>query len=267
MPGFWRPPIDNDKPKALPHWRAFGVDQMTTQLRFMELDEKNPSGVLTLTTRTYIAPPSLGWGWHATTTYQILPDGSAMSVFVSLENPIGAAPQYLPRMGFDLTLANTLSHVKWYGRGPGESYPDKKNSQRIGIWGVDDVSMLHTPYEVPQENGNHADTEWLELTSGEQGPAVKVSRVSSPFALGAVQDARNESTAHSQFNFTATKYSAETIENAAHPHDLVEEGSTFLLRLDITVSGVGTAAVGPGPREEHLVKPVATSFGFILSLV
>jgi hypothetical protein len=54
-------------------------------------------------------------------------------------------------------------------------------------------------------------------------------------------------------NFTATLYSAEILEKAAHPRDLVE-GDRALLRLDAAVNGVGTAVVGPGNRKDQLVK-------------
>ncbi|MEU7054391.1 hypothetical protein AB0A67_40060, partial [Streptomyces eurythermus] len=278
IPCFWRPPTDNDRVKALAHWKSFGVDKMTSQLRSMRVDGNTTAGVITLTTRTYIAPPSLGWGWNATTTYQIQSDGSAMSVFTSLEKPVGITPDHVPRMGFDIALTKTLNQVKWHGRGPGESYPDKQNSQRLGIWAVNDISQLLYPYDIPQESGNHTDTRWLELTTRGNGPVVKISAISSPLPFGAISDIKNGNGAIDDsslddkcllqhlFNFTATPYSAEVLEKAAHPHDLVE-GDRTLLRLDAAVNGVGTAAVGPGPREDHLVKLTEASFGFILALV
>lgn len=259
-PCFWRPPTDNDVPKALPHWRSFGVDRITSQLRSLVLCEKTPLGTVTLTTKTYLAPPSLGWGWHATTTYEIQPDGSAISVFVELDDPLGhKVPEYLPRLGVNLSIAKALNQVTWSGRGPGESYPDKKNSQRIGVWHVDDVSVLQTPYEVPQENGNRTDTRWVGLASAQAGLKVRVTRK---------DEVKKTSTSLKAplFNFTATRHSATTIEQAAHPCDLVEDPFTTL-RLDVAVSGVGSAACGPGPRDDQLVRPVGTSFGFMLALV
>ncbi|OAG36383.1 hypothetical protein AYO21_09368 [Fonsecaea monophora] len=270
IPGFWRPPTDNDRPRALPHWRSFGVDKINSQLRSMVLDQKTGAHGLTLTTETYIAPPSLGWGWHAVTTYQIQPDGSAVSVFVHLEKPVGNAPQHCPRMGVDVAMTKAITHVKWFGRGPGESYPDKKSSQRLGIWDVDDISQLQTRYDVPQENGNRMDTRWLELTVSGTGPVVRVCGNDEPHPFETVdtaQNPRNQVPLAPQpaFNFTATRHSADMLEKAAHPCDLVEEDVT-LLRLDAAVSGVGTGACGPATREEHMVKPAATSFGFILAL-
>jgi len=95
FPGSWRPSTDNDKPRAL-QWRAFSGDEMTSRLRFMALNQKSRSHTLTLAKQIYIAPPSLGWGWHAATTYQIEPDSSAVSVFVRLKKPVAAVPQHLP---------------------------------------------------------------------------------------------------------------------------------------------------------------------------
>lgn len=269
-PSFWRPPTDNDAPKALPHWRSFGMDKMTSQLRSMNLNEKTSSNTIAITTQTYLAPPSLGWGWHATTTYKIQPNGSAVSVFVQLHDPTGnAIPEYLPRLGIDVSIAKTINNVTWSGRGPGESYPDKKNSQKLGIWHVDDISELQTPYEVPQENGNRTDTRWVELVSKETGLSIHVSRMVSSSASTHSRTDKETSdstlTETSLFNFTATRHSATTIENAPHPYDLVEDDFTTL-RLDAAVSGVGTAACGPGPREDHLVRPDGTSFGFMLTL-
>ncbi|KIY01642.1 uncharacterized protein Z520_01778 [Fonsecaea multimorphosa CBS 102226] len=270
IPGFSRPPTDNDMPRALPHWRSFGVDKITSQLRSMVFDQESRSNPLTLTTQTYIAPPSLGWGWHATTTYQFQPDGSALSVFVHLEKPVGAVPKHLPRMGIDVVLAKALSQIKWFGRGPGESYPDKKSSQRFGVWEVDDVAQLQTPYDVPQENGNRMDTRWLELTAEGTGPTVRVTSIDTAYPFGsanATQDSadRSRSTPQPVFNFTATRHSADMLEKAPHPCDLLEEDAT-LLRLDTAVSGVGTGACGPATREEHMVKAAGASFGFVLEL-
>ncbi|OQU99039.1 Glycosyl hydrolase family 2, TIM barrel domain-containing protein [Cladophialophora immunda] len=270
IPGFWRPPTDNDMPRALPHWRSFGVDKITSQLRSMVLDQKSRSHSLTLMTKTYIAPPSLGWGWHATTTYQIQPDGSAVSVFIHLEKPVGNVPQHLPRMGVDVVLAKALSHVKWFGRGPGESYPDKKSSQRLGIWEVDDVARLQTLYDVPQESGNRMDTRWLELAAEGRGPVVRVSGIDTPSPFGSANATQHlpiqpPLAPQPEFNFTVTQYSADMLERAAHPCDLVEDDAT-LLRLDVAVSGVGTGACGPATREEHIVKPVEASFGFMMEL-
>ena len=66
-----------------------------------------------------------------------------------------------------------------------------------------------------------------------------------------------------EFSFLATRHSAESIQGANHPCDLVEEDAT-VVRLDAKIAGLGTAACGPGVREDLLVKVEDIKFGFVL---
>jgi beta-galactosidase len=246
-PGFWRPPTDNDQPKSLPYWQRFGVDALTSQSRGLTIarsagPEQSPQTV-TLTAKTFLSPPVLDWGWHVTTEYTISTTGT-LRVDVSL-SPSGSKPTHIPRIGLDCRLPRRLDAVRWHGLGPGESYPDKAAAQRVGIWEVDSVAELHTPYEVPQEDGNRMGTRWVTLTEA-QGAGLRAS--------GGI---------NGEFSFRASRYADRTVQEAKHPCDLVEEDAT-LLRLDVKVAGVGTGACGPGVREDLLVKAEPIKFGFLL---
>ncbi|WP_224654229.1 hypothetical protein, partial [Escherichia coli] len=63
------------------------------------------------------------------------------------------APLMIPRIGVEMKLNKTLDHIKWLGKGPGESYSDSKQSQLIGVY-EKDVDGLFTNYVHPQANGN-----------------------------------------------------------------------------------------------------------------
>lgn len=254
LPGFWRPPTDNDQPASLPYWQRFGVDVLQSQLRSFEVDTSNPDQAV-LKVHTFITPPILAWGYECETEYTISSTGS-LTIDVKKLKPTGFMPKHVPRAGFNFRLPKTLDQVKWFGLGPGESYPDKKDAQRTGIWGVESVSELQTPYEVPQENANRMDTRWVTLTDA-HGAGVKAVRLPEPKKKGGKA---------TPFNWVASNHSIETLEAAAHPPDLVEEDAT-LLRLDYKVAGVGTAACGPGVREDLLVKCEEMSFGFVLESV
>lgn len=89
----------------------------------------------------------------------------------------------LPRAGLDVILSKSLNHVKWFGLSPGESYPDKKASQRVGVWEVGNVSEFRTAYDVPQENGNRMNNRWLKITSENAGLKLIVRRVNTPTLL------------------------------------------------------------------------------------
>ncbi|KAK3989947.1 glycoside hydrolase [Cladorrhinum sp. PSN332] len=249
--GFWRPPTDNDVPHSLPYWKRFGVDALTSQLRGIVIGPVTTSAdgqaSMTILSKVFIAPPVLDWGFNAEIEYTISGDGS-LAVNVSLR-PAGYHPEHVPRAGLDLRLARGFDRVKWLGLGPGESYPDKQSAQRVGVHD-NYVDGLHTEYDVPQENGNRMGTRWLLLMEPGCAPGIRV-------ASGA------GSSGADTFNFAVSRYSARTIESARHPCDLVEEDAT-LVRLDAEVAGVGTAACGPGVREDLLVAAKAMKFGFVL---
>ncbi|KAF3386840.1 Beta-galactosidase [Penicillium rolfsii] len=246
VPGFWRPPTDNDMSWALSERRRYAVDDMRVQLRSMDVAHVNDK-CTRITTKTWLGPPVLAWGFVATTTYTISGDGNLV-VFVHLE-PQGPMPADLPRIGLDVRLADALDNAKWLGLGPGESYADKKRSQKMGIYKAT-TAQLHTPYEVPQEGGNRSETRWLQL-SDDRGWGIKVVR-------NPVDTDKDPGTS---FQWVASRYSARQIEAAKHPCDLVP-GKTVLVRIDAECSGVGTGACGPRTLEKYLVPCEEREFQF-----
>lgn len=66
------------------------------------------------------------------------------------------------RVGFATSLAGGLEGVEWYGRGPHESYCDRWDSAKVGVFSgaVLDQSFK---YCRPQENGNKFETRWMAL--------------------------------------------------------------------------------------------------------
>jgi beta-galactosidase len=202
---------------------------------------------LQITTESWLGPPVLAWGFVATTTYTISGDGNLV-VSVHLK-PQGPMPADLPRIGLDLRLTDALDNAKWLGLGPGESYADKKHSQKMGIYKAT-TAQLHTPYEVPQEGGNRSETRWLQL-SDNRGWGLKVFRNS-------VDTDKDTGT---PFQWVASRYSAQQIETAKHPCDLLP-GKTVLVRIDAECSGVGTGACGPRTLEKYLVPCEERVFQF-----
>ncbi|PTU20377.1 hypothetical protein P175DRAFT_0481708 [Aspergillus ochraceoroseus IBT 24754] len=246
--GFWRPPTDNDIPWDLGEWRRYGVDTLESQLRRMQVTQIDSTRV-EIVTQTYISPPILAWGFHATTIYKITGDG-ALSVSAHLR-PQGPMPNDLPRMGFDLRVADELDHAKWFGLGPGESYADKKRAQRLGVY-TGTTAELHTPYEVPQEGGNRMETRWLRLGGG-RGWGVRIER----------ESVESDEHATKLFQWAVTRYSAEAVEKTKHANELVAE-KIVKVRLDVESCGVGTGACGPRTLNKYRVPCEEREFAFRL---
>ncbi|ETS85923.1 hypothetical protein PFICI_03948 [Pestalotiopsis fici W106-1] len=252
VPSFWRAPTDNDRPGdidipgSLPYWKHYGLDDLTSQLRHFTWKQGTDKNDVEIEAHTFLSPPILGWGYNVHVKYTIATTGK---LFVNVKvRPTGPKPANIPRLGLDLRLPKRLSHAQWFGRGPGESYPDKRLAQKIGIWSST-VEDLEIPYDVPQENGNRMETRWLKL-GNDYGSGIKATM-----------------TTDSQvFSWAAGRYSAKALEKAKHPCDLVPEDAT-LLSLSSRVAGVGSAACGPGVREDLQVKTVDDEFEFVLEAI
>ena len=73
---------------------------------------------------------------------------------------------YFQKVGIQLQLSNEFQNLTWYGRGPFETYPDRKTGARIGIY-KGTVDEQYVPYVFPQEHGNKTDVRWASLTDSE----------------------------------------------------------------------------------------------------
>ncbi|KAL4993879.1 galactose mutarotase-like domain-containing protein [Aspergillus recurvatus] len=113
----------------------------------------------------------------------------------------------------------------WFGRGPCESYRDKKESTRLKKWDAS-LDKLQTNYEWPQENGNRTDVFWARIQSAEIGDVLAL-------------EARMEQT----FSFTLRKYTFEELDRARHPHELIEAKEN-IHSLHYAQHGLGTGSCG-----------------------
>lgn len=78
----------------------------------------------------------------------------------------GLQIETLARIGHSSLLPGEYSNLEWYGRGPHESYSDRKESAVFGIY-QSNVSAQHANFVRPCECGGHEDTRWLRVTNGE----------------------------------------------------------------------------------------------------
>lgn len=154
-------------------------------------------------------------------------------------------PRTLPRIGIVVKLApGSIGRCRWLGRGPGETYPDRKLAGGHGLFSVTNLDLLHTPYLRPSTCGNRTDTRRVFLDSGLEIDSEK------------------------PFDFSLTKFSTTELSRAAHQHELLLDPGDDLrdvlyLHLDAEMMGVGgddswTACV----HDEFLVKPPTTKDPF-----
>ncbi|MFD2036953.1 glycoside hydrolase family 2 TIM barrel-domain containing protein [Belliella marina] len=73
----------------------------------------------------------------------------------------------LLKIGNHLILPKQMENVSWYGRGPWESYADRKYSAHTAIYRAKVNDQYH-PYIRPQESGNKTDVRWIALSNNKQ---------------------------------------------------------------------------------------------------
>jgi beta-galactosidase len=160
-PNFWRAPVDNDfgadLQRKLRVWRT-APDSAAVQ----EFQVDGPrDGQATVTVRSRLPTVSADY----TTVYTVLGSGDVLvdDHFV----PHGDSLPEMFRFGMKLVVPAPFSTVEWYGRGPEESYWDRKTAALVGRY-RGTVSEQLFPYVRPQETGNKTDVRWLALvdTSG-----------------------------------------------------------------------------------------------------
>jgi beta-galactosidase len=243
---LWRGPIDNDGIKVRPRpggvlmaWQALGLDKLALRLDSIQVVRKGgqPIGVRTVHRAT-------GRGkWNDFTheqVFEFLRDGD---IQIANHFNFGTLPPDVPRLGITLALPPGFEHVRWFGRGPGENYSDRKISADVGLY-ENTVNELYVPYILPQEHGNHTDVRWLEIGNGKETLRF---------------------TGEPLFNFSASHFSADDLTVARHTIDLKPRGET-ILNLDLIQRGLGTASCGPAPLPQYLIHGKKHSLTYRISL-
>ena len=147
----------------------------------------------------------------------------------------GELPE-LPRMGIVIRLPKEYQNVSWYGRGPWENYPDRKESCPVGRYSGT-VGELFTHYPRPQDNGNHEDCAEV-IVGNDQGHSLRITAVDAPFS------------------FSVLPFSAQQLAACAHDYELPASDGTYL-SIDCAVLGLGNSSCGPGVLKKYSIDKSA----------
>ncbi|KAJ5215005.1 beta-galactosidase [Penicillium chermesinum] len=254
--GIYRALTQNDLGPEGPcvEWDRFrvGSTRMLVQSAAWHLNE---AGNVIIETQVRVAPTVLEWAVEAALRYTLTE--SSLEIHVK-GGFIGTYPKYIPRLGFTLRLPHHYNAATWFGRGPGESYRDKKSAARFGVYTSSVDDGLQTPYEWPQENGNRVDTRWVRVhasSTAEPSPSAEIR----PPQIGILMDA--------PFSFSLRKYSMAELDRAKHPFELSGLQGETELTIDFAHHGIGTASCGPGPFAGHRLEagPFEFTVAFTLS--
>ncbi|HEY3384636.1 MAG TPA: glycoside hydrolase family 2 TIM barrel-domain containing protein [Vicinamibacterales bacterium] len=230
LPDFWRAMTDNDRgawksigwaarpdpERNLLVWREAGAAWRVTDVKVKRVDEASA----TITVQALLPTVDAKY----TMAYTVYASGELL-VAVSYEP--GARPlPMMPRFGLELVVSPGFEQLRWYGRGPVETYTDRK-FERVGVY-ASTVSDTWVEYSRPQENGNRTDVRWVELTNA-SGMGLRAEGM--PL-----------------LNVTAHHASRRDIEAAAYSFQITKRPETYL-NLDLAQMGVG--GIDSWSRQAH----------------
>jgi beta-galactosidase/beta-glucuronidase len=241
----WRAPTDNDEgPQWNPDlvlankWRAAGLDRLRHQVKRVTVNQLKPQVVLILV-QSFVCAPDHTDGFDCEYTYTIYGSGD---VLLDIRAVPGRNLPLLPRAGVQMTLPGGFEDFSWYGRGPHETYVDRKTGARVGVY-AGTVDDQYVPYIVPQDNGNKTDVRWVTLAN-EGGTGL--------LAVG-----------HPSLEVSAHHFTAQDLAQARHTYEL-ERRKEITLNLDYRQSGLGGASCGPGTLPQYLIRPEEIHFSLRL---
>ena len=214
VPSFWRVPTDNDEggfeQSYASAWRKAGLKEAAVTATEMKA---TPIGETQVKIVAHNRIETKAGNISQQVTYLINGDGR-IDISTNVEVPASVPP--LARVGMLLTLDKSFNKVEWYGKGPYETYADRKESAFVGIHSGA-VKDMYFPYVMPSENGNHTDTRWLKLLSGTTELYISAPKL---------------------FNFNVQDYSDDALNQSKETQELRRGDHTYL-HIDEAQMGVG----------------------------
>lgn len=163
VPNFWRAPIDNDFGNGLDKrsrvWRKAGELKTVKSATVKQVGNEivvNFNFDLNNDKKQVIA--------NYNSAYTVLGNGEVI-VNNSFKMMRDSLPEIV-RFGVNLVMPREFDQMSWLGRGPHESYQDRKTSALVGLYSGP-VADQYFAYTRPQENGNKTDVRWMSISNKE----------------------------------------------------------------------------------------------------
>ncbi|MCM1253398.1 MAG: DUF4981 domain-containing protein, partial [Clostridium sp.] len=223
-PNFWRAPIDNDEGSNMPgryaQWKLaslyltakdVGVKKQVPLGTWYDnpvVSEEADCTVITYTYRFQTTPDA-----QCQVIYRVYGDGRIQTTLSY--DPVKELGD-MPEFGMIFHCSADYDHVEWYGNGPEETYEDRKEGAKLGIY-RNMVSDNMAKYLVPQECGNKT--------------GVRYAKVTDRKGRGLLFTGDN-------MNFSALPYTPHEMENARHHFELPQIHYT-VVRVSLQQMGVG----------------------------
>ena len=238
-PNFWRAPTDNDRGNGEPNrckvWRNAGDSWQITGAKY-------ENGTLTFTGRLPEVQADLN------VTYSLLQSG--LGVAMDYNHTGDNKLSEMPRFGMTFALTEGFENLRWFGRGPEETYWDRRNGISFGI-NESTVTKNFFPYSEPQETGNHMDTYMLSLGKARNSEFLIMGKTGFE--------------GRPWFSFNALHYTVDDLQSHKHPFQMPSRKETYV-NVDYLQTGVGgDDSWGAHPLEQFKMREKTYHFEFLIA--
>ena len=235
-PNFWRAPVDNDNGSLMQmrcgQWKLasmylshkYPTGGHYPGMHIPEIEVLDDSAKITFTYAMPTTPAT-----ECKLSYQVYGDGSIRTTLTyDPVEGLGDMPEFGVMFKFDADYDN----VTWYGMGPEETYVDRCEGAKLGIY-RNKVEDNMAKYMVPQECGNKVGVRWASVTD---------------------RKGRGMLFTGDAMEFSALPYTPHEMENAMHPFELPQVHYT-VVRVSKQQMGIaGDDSWGAKPLPEYLIK-------------
>ena len=238
----FRLPIDNDRPH-MGTWDNLGLISLSMSSEDFIVTESDDKKSVTIdATNTYKTSANVTFTTQV--RFFVMADGAIAvnsTIIPAQENMI------LPRMGYRLEMPQEYEQMAWFGRGPWDSYADRKESAFEGVW-RSTVTDQMDKFVLPQEMGNKENVRWMALMNNEQKGLLFVA-----------SDQMAASASHWRPENNYKNYNNRT----KHPYEMVMSETT-VVHLDAAMRGLGNASCGQDVMEKYELRAKKTVFDFMI---
>ncbi|MBO4355320.1 MAG: DUF4981 domain-containing protein, partial [Clostridia bacterium] len=241
VPNIWRAPTDNDR-NIRNNWHSAGYDKLQIRCDDCKVDSSDETKVVVKADMT-LAPVVLRPVIRLKVVYTFLAEGGIIfdyDVAFGKDNP---NLPFLPRFGVQFDMPEGNEKLKYYGRGPYESYIDKRHASKQGVFECK-VGDHFEHYVRPQENMAHTDTEWVAVSALDGRGLIALS-------------------SENGFSFNCSHFTPQYLTARNHDYELVPSKNTTV-NIDYRQSGIGSNSCGPYLREQYRFRETEFNFRFKL---
>ncbi len=238
-PCFWRVPTDNDEGGMMfsfaSRWRNGGLDNFQVKVKDIHTD-LSKEGVLTVKSDCQLVFKSGTIDFLTVYTFRSFGE---TDIQITCQVPDGLPA--LARVGIEFAVPASFNTISWMGRGPFESYEDRKESAFFGIYSGK-VADQHFPYVMPQETGNKTDVSWMKILGLNRGLEIEGDLL----------------------NMNVQDYSQEEL-NASKTSHRLKRGNNTWVHVDYRQMGLGgDDSWSPRVHPEYVLKAKSYTYSFTL---